>query len=444
MVLHKILALLLISTAAWASEPLSKADFAYGIEASLDAHQLYEFTVNDLLYQYLQHEDLRDLRIFDERGAMLPIKIVTPIQTSHSEIVSHPEQHALVFFPVIENSQQPSPDLNVYVQRNNDGTIVNINSTPVEPQQQTNTYYIVDLGEKPDMGIEALEFDWNADAVSKVTVDVQTSDDLTRWQLSGEGAVFQLRHNQQFLSRKYIDVKNVKRYLKIRMDHAALVELKSLINKTAITRLAPQIGWATLVKQTQTQFYYRIPGKFPIDTLRIFPQQDDAIYSIQLRSGKQIDLTNRLYYSGSVYNLTMGDTLFTADPITLAGDQDRYWRIDITESNQPNMMPPKLEFAYFPHRVRFLSNLAGRYIIAFGSGTVNSLSPSLPSSTDSDSSSVKMLALGEVQALSGEQKLTSPPAPKSYKKLILWIVLGLVLVVMGFMVFRLTRHMRET
>ena len=437
------LALMFLSNPAWSSEQLTKADFAYGIEVTLGAHQLYEFTVNEQIYRYAQNDELRDLRIFDELGAMVPIKIIDSRSDKRSEVIHTQNKESLLFFPVAESFFQPQQDLNVYVQRNNSGTIVNINSMPVAEQRQEDIYYIVDLGESAKSGLNALEIVWDGEKSPRSTVTVQTSDDLTHWQAGGEGAVFQLRHNQQVLTHNHVPVHGLKRYLKIRLEQAALLGLQGIIDKTALTNTMPESGTATLLRQNGNRFYYTMPGNHPIQSLRIYPQQDDAIYTIELFSGNQADLQNRMLYRGSIYKLTIGNESYSADPVSLSNEEDRYWRIDVIESNQPNIAPPTIEFAFYPHRIRFLSNQAGLYTIAFGSASVNNVSPVLPAQIVNNDNHVETLKLSAAHALSGDEKLTPPPAPKDYRKFILWAVLAFVLLVMGFMVVRLLRHMRE-
>ncbi|HEX5635828.1 MAG TPA: DUF3999 family protein [Gammaproteobacteria bacterium] len=437
------LVLMFLSSPAWSSGPLTKSDFAYGIDVTLGAHQLYEFTVNEQIYRYAQNDDLRDLRIFDEHGAMVPIEIIASHAGKPGKVAHTQNEEPLVFFPVSENFFQPLQDLNVYVQRNNSGTIVNINSSSLAEHRQEDIYYIVDLGKSARPGLNALEITWDGDTSPRSTVTVQTSDDLTHWQSGGEGAVFQLRHNQQVLLHNHVPVQGLKRYLKIRLEKAALLGLKGIINKTTLTNALPEIGSATLLRQNNKQFYYSTPGHYPVQSLRIYPQQDDAIYSIELFSGTQADLQNQMLFRGSIYKLTIGNESYSADPVSLSNEQDRYWRIDVIESNQPSIAPPTIEFAFYPHRIRFLSNQAGLYTIAFGSAGVNNVSPVIPAQIVKSDSHVQALNLPTAHAISGEAKLTPPPAPKDYRKLILWAVLAFVLLVMGFMVTRLLRHMRE-
>lgn len=438
-----LLPLLFISATAWANKPLSKDDFAYGIDVALGEHQLYEFAVNESMYRYLQHNDLRDLRIFDEYGAMVPIKIIASTSNDKQEITRSRNKTPLEFFPVMENIQQPLQDLSVYVQRNSAGTIVNINSAPVDAQQQADIYYVVDLGETPRVDLHELEILWDGEKAPKSIVTVQTSDDLTHWQRCGEGAVFQLRHNQQVLSHNHVPVRGLKRYLKIQLDQAVLLGLNSIKNTTAIINVAPEIGKATLLKQTTNQFYYSLPGQHPIRSLRIYPQQDDAIYSINLFGSKQADVYNRIHFSGSIYKLSIGNQSFSTDPVFISNGENAYWRIDVIETNQTNTTSPIIEFIYYPHRIQFLSNQAGQYTIAFGSAAVRNISPVIPQEINVNDVPVQILNLSTAKILSGDEMLTPPQPPKNYQKLILWAVLALVLLLMGFMVMRLLRHMRE-
>lgn len=436
--------LLFISQMVFGSVSLDRNDFAYGMNLSLEAHQLYEVVLDDSIYAHFYHDDLRDLRVFDEQGVILPLNIMAGVGSEQKQTQYSISTEPLVFFPVGDNFLQPMQDLNVHVQRNASGTIVNINSASVADVQQQNIYYIVDLGERINPDMQALEIIWDGAQAPKNTVTVHTSHDLTHWQPAGQGAVFQLRHNQQSLLHNLVAVNAPKRYLKISLDQSALQGLNAINKKTVGVDKELKTARASLLRQSAMQYFYRIPGCYPVQSLHVYPQQKDAIYSIRLFGGEDAGIQNQLQYQGNIYQLGMGNETYSTESITQIGQKNNLWRIDVIESNQNNISAPVFEFAYYPHRIRFLSNQAGQYTIAFGSAAVNHFGPVIPQSVNQNDSHIKKLDLPMAYTLSGDKKLVPLPPANKPTKMILWTVLVLVLLLMGFMVMRLLRHMRDS
>jgi Na+/H+-dicarboxylate symporter len=103
-----------------------------------------------------------------------------------------------------------------------------------------------------------------------------------------------------------------------------------------------------------------------------------------------------------------------------------------------------LEAAWRPHRVRFLSNASGEYTVAFGSASVTGRGPTIPPGIEKNNTAAALLTLPEtVNTISGDSALTVKPKLETTKKFVLWVVLSLVLVVMGYMTFRLMKHMKH-
>ena len=102
-----LLVLWLLSGTAVAGETLTKNDFAYGIDVTVDDHMLYEFTVNDEIYDKIQHGDLRDLRIFDARGALAPLRVIAPSSNEKTQSLLLRDPHNLTFF----SSAPTAPEL---------------------------------------------------------------------------------------------------------------------------------------------------------------------------------------------------------------------------------------------------------------------------------------------------------------------------------------------
>ncbi|MDH5326861.1 MAG: DUF3999 domain-containing protein [Gammaproteobacteria bacterium] len=428
------------------AEELSKNDFAYGIQVPLNARQVYEFTVNNAIYSHIQNRDLKDLRVFDPIGGMVPLSIKhnpTPVVAQAYET-----SHVLHFFPVFESADGPADNLNLYFKRDNTGTIVSINN--IESKNKLPApYYIVDqskLGRSGGILSHSLMLNWNTDEVPKTVVTVETSKNLTNWRTVGSAALFHLEHNQQTLQQKIVDVSGLQRYIKIHFDQdkVRLLQLNKNAKKSVKTADTVQSQTLRLIQSGDNNYIYQLGGYFPTQSLKLLPGDSNAIYKISVYSGSDPNTINHLHHRGTIYRLAVADKTVTSPDIPLNSTAP-YWKINIEERNQTVNQAPTLEITYKPHVVRLLSSETGVYTIAFGrAGSIVS-PPRIPEQIENGHDlTVTPLTLNAPEALGGDGKLETPPPPKSYKKVILWGILVVVLLVMGFMVTRLMKQMNSS
>ena len=90
------LALLTLSAGAWAANAeLSPLDFAYGMPiATPTPGAAYRVAIPLEVYRKVVHEDLRDLRVFNARGEVVPYEFQQP---QSKPVLRPPEQQLPVF-----------------------------------------------------------------------------------------------------------------------------------------------------------------------------------------------------------------------------------------------------------------------------------------------------------------------------------------------------------
>ena len=443
--------LLLFKTAlVVAGDNPRKADFAYGVDVSLQSHQLYEFVVNPQMYRYLQQGDLSDLRVFDGDGTMVPLEVFRQTAKAQTGEQQEPRVVPLVFF-ALDEAKRRGAKAAVTVQtvpgNEQQTTTVKVESNNSEAEQMVRQY-VVDL-EAADAvrHLDLLRVGWNAQQLQKVNVTVLTSSDLTQWRQVAVASLYHLQVKEHRLLRTEFPLQNTSRYLLIRADDTPGFELISVhavqkpertVKDTAVS------ARAQLLRREGGGFVYQVPGKFPLRAIRVYPEDSNAVYDVLLLSGASDKQMDRVHFQGSVYNLTVEDDVVRSPYQRLSYRDDIYWHLQILENNRPEIVEaPVLEYRYYPHQVRFLSNQSGNYTIAFGSSKVTKAAPQLPLSVKNGGREAITLDLQTAGMVGGMGQLEPQPRASDTRKIVLWSVLFAVLGVMIFMVLRLVKHMRQ-
>lgn len=430
-----------ICNIATASTPTRK-DFAFGISIAAKENQLYEFSVPEHIYSKVQHHNLSDLRVFAPDDTLIPYVIIEqkPVTTKHSQSIQD-----VTIFPVRQMASQPINDLNLFVKRDAEGTIVNINTTDNNPANNNkNTFYVVDLGKNLDANLNTLQLQWNTDSVEQTNLTIETSTDLTTWKNAGNGAIMHLTQDGQTLSRNKIPIKRLSRYLKVYSNtHPKwqLLKLQTVIDTSVQQEKTLNWNIAKIIKKLPNRFIYQVSPGYPLHSIHIIPAQASAIHHIQVMSGNTPEKMITQQYRGLTYRMTIGNEDVSSNAIIVSNYHHTLWQVEIFDKDNQNHDPPEFKVSWYPHLIRFLSSSPGNYTVAYGNADLTHHGTSLPPSINEKRFEAIPADISSPVALGGESKL-SPTAPVSYTQPILWSILVLVLIVMGFMVYRLTKHMK--
>ncbi|MCI0506621.1 MAG: DUF3999 domain-containing protein [Gammaproteobacteria bacterium] len=430
-----------VATVCGAAELMT--DFAYGINVTVNANQLYEFELTDTIYRYVRHERLADLRIFDAHGNTVPYNIIHPAATVTTTVR---REEALVLFPVKNTEADLQQDLDVRIERNTKGIIVNVKNDERADGKSPLTYYIADMGENADATVRSLLFDWQHGQQAVANVIIFTSGNLRDWRPIGSGPVFHLLQNNHLFAHNQITVNGISRYLKIMSNDESEIVLNCVkaVYETRNHEDTPY-QWTTVEPTIikNNLFRYTLATGFPVHALTITPRSDNTIQHLMVRSGPNTE-TMSPQYAGNIFRLKVGDKVYQPDTIVLRQVfHHPVWEIEVLRANKPNIEPPVLMMGWRPQRVRFLSSDAGSYTVAIGSASVTHFGPQIPEAIRADHSSAISIALtNDIVPLSGEEAIKTR-APVPYKKYFLWLVLIAVLLVMSYMSARLVRHMRQ-
>jgi hypothetical protein len=413
----KILLLSLLSAHALAEATESPQDFAEGIPIAVNAQQAYEVVITQAIYQRIQTADLHDLRIFDAAGNSVAYAILPapPIVANTAE-----QQKPLTLFPITRSSNPTADDFNLRVQRDARGQILQINTANTPPTASTPDY-LLDLGDAEQPKPQQLQISWNHPLVSQAQLTLYSSDDLLHWQSIGSGALLLVQQGDQSILANVIRINTHQRYLKISSETAELQLQQVMGIYQSREAAADERQWYTAsfiqFEKPENRYHFTLPIALPVEAARVIPA-DNTVLKIARIDQDRLQhsyLTAAEWYRFSIQNQVI-ETPALKMPVTQAAN----WYLHLPLNASPPAQPPQFLVAWRPARLRFLSNTAGEYLIAYGSKRIDTPAPALPSALQKSDLKTITLTLSQPITLSGDAALKPPT---NYRSIILWATL---------------------
>jgi hypothetical protein len=419
--------LLLFTAAAVFSQDKKPAlkDFAGGIKLTGEAGSLLCLEIPEEVYQGLERADLKDIRVFDADGLLVPFSVVSPPLTENT--ISVPDETVPFFVWTPARNQEPPGNSNVEI--NVTGTVVNIkNFTDFSSDTPVLLADLTSLKKSPDR----LKIDFNHGGVFfNSTVTIQTSSDLNTWlpfnrqqtvayydNADSDRTWFYIPENSRYVlfkfNRQAPPVRNVLAQFPLQ-----LVELK--LEETIITGEKSGDG---------KSIYYDTKGYFPVRSIDFRLPQPDSI---------QVNIRNQSKYPDGPYNIQRQEQLFkiisgggtrTNTPIALGnknGATGRHWTL-LAAGETPFASVPELVLNWEPLLLVFLSRGDGPWTLAYGNASYGSAAEiNLPLTTEDMSNLLPA-------AFTGESYYT-PHESEKEKKWSLWVLWGVLILAAGILTF---------
>ena len=144
----------------------------------------------------------------------------------------------------------------------------------------------------------------------------------------------------------------------------------------------------------------------------------------------------------SIYRLTAADGEVKNSPAEIDVDRDRYWRVRWTPAGALSQSSVQLQVEWVADEVTFLAHGPGPYLLAYGNSGATSEEADLaqiPASIE-----IAAAALGAPISLGGPSRLSvqAPPFPRT--RFLLWSVLVLAAIGLGWMAYRLVKESAAT
>jgi hypothetical protein len=430
---------------AWAARAqaaeLSPEDFAYGMTITTPAPATaYRVAIPLEVYKKAVHEDLRDLRVFNAQGEVVPYELMPPPATP----VEQPPGVSLPLFPLHGNSRVTFDGMHVTIQSL--GTAVNVEAAGPASTPNVITGYILDA-RTLSFPLSVLRLQWQENAPEfSGTIRVDSSDDLESWQPArGDAQVVNLLNGNAQLLRGSVDIATPTKAKFWRLTWVGLTapfEISSVTAYPTEVRRAERSSLTvtgTPVGDKHQEFSFDLGARLPVNQINIELPESNSVSKIQLLSRARPSDPWRPITPGDFYRIRSESSERFNESIAIATNSDRYW---LARPEQPDASPggaPKLEATWATEDVVFLARGSGPFTLAYGNGGAGAETATLNSLL----SGVTVLRAGleESHSLGGEGRLAAPARAVPWKMTILWVVLAIGVLLLAWMSYRLSREL---
>ncbi|MEJ2202284.1 MAG: DUF3999 family protein, partial [Desulfuromonadaceae bacterium] len=243
--------LVALLTLALCGSPLGAAEltpelFAFGSRLPVDGQQpFYQLELPLELYRGITRSDLGDLRVFNAAGQVIP-HALRPPETTHTRQDAWTKE--VPFFPLHGSAGRSNNDLVIHVERNAQGSIVEVRENqPQTPDTQEAVYaYLLDAGE-PKHPMDVLELTWAQNHGNYLgELRIETSADLIHWRPLTSAAVAILSYQGYQLERSRIPLPHgQERYLRLSRPEQPLPEIRQItaLFQQSYTNSLPKRHW---------------------------------------------------------------------------------------------------------------------------------------------------------------------------------------------------------
>jgi hypothetical protein len=430
-------------------------DFAYGY--ALDTPgvaSVYAAPLPVDAYHFLRRQDLGDLRVFNAQGEAVPHALMRPAASTDA-----PKRVRLPVFPIRDSDDATSGKMAVRVNRDAQGTIIDIRDDLPSVKDKPVVAYVLDAS-KLDRALTKFIVQWPATEGFVANVYVSASENLNYWwTVSTSATLAELAHGSERLTRNTIEIKPTKaKYFRIgwskNSSGISIVGIEAELASQAQV-LVPM--WLTLEgiaekdKEGSERYVFDTGGRFPVERVNLLLADANSLVRATIYSRADEKTEWRQRYHGLFYRLNRNDaaTEFRNDPVLVGRALDRLWRIDLAVENGATSGAVKLEIGWVPDRVTFLARGSGPYVLAYGSiqarGAEQPVAELLRALDRHDNKVTPQAAnIRERMVLGGEDRLQARPAPLPWRRILLWAVLVGGVALLAAMTLGLARQMKQT
>lgn len=458
-----LIILLLLGQTAFAGA-LAREDFAAGFALQFQpAGAVHGLLLPEKIYTTVVHADLADIRVFNGAGNVVPhllrLEQAEPAQIVREEEVPFSPLHDLV-------PDQTVRRIETQISRGAEGTgkgpPVAITQSIRDKREMTRQLngYLLDMS-AITVAPFRLRFTVGGEGDFMATVTLEGSDDLTNWTFLSRETLARFNYQGHRLEKNADSlIQGKKKYIRLSWPAGEQgLHIDGIRAVSSIDARPPVRNWtalpAVLPEKQATErivLEYDSKGFLPVDTIRVGLAGSNNLIQGVIKSRPDREAGWRIRGQGTFYRLQQQGVALRHDTLSVPMTTDRYWQLEIAAEDGAfsRDVLPQLELGWQPHKLYFLDQGAGPYILAFGSGR---LAPSgrtpqnglqkLLADIDQQKTGIQTALLGNEMALGGPAMLIALPPPPPWKKWLLWGVLISGVLLIGGMSCSLYRQMRS-
>jgi Protein of unknown function (DUF3999) len=418
------------------------SDFAYTAPLTFEGQDaLYQTTLPLSVYQHTVRGDLGDLRVFNAQGEIVPHRLSLPARSNSGQTA----YASLPFFPLLGPVNS--------LKQNISGTLINIGSTGKSATPAVLSAYIIDASALK-LAVQALELEWEdskENFVGSLTID--SSDDLKHWiTVVRHAPLAKMQFGGHTLQQKRVEFPALRgKYLRLSWpaDQRPL-KLSSLRTELSSARVEAMPNWqiaqASAVADKVGEYEFDLAAHLPLQKVRmLLPQRNTLVQAVLFSRARREDSWQPVSNS-VIYRLQQQGQDLHSEDITVANNH-RYWLLRVAQNNGGlGSGIPEMQAAWLAHQLHFVTRGTAPFQLAYGSSGVNPAEFQFQSflaagTAEQADIHIPVAHTGAQQILGGTDKLQARAPELPWQKISLWIILGIAVLLLGWMAYRLLKQM---
>jgi hypothetical protein len=449
-----------------APDVFQKEHFQYKAEIAVDTSTpMQMIEIPEFVQSKLYFHDARDIRVYNADGELVPSIVKFEGNKSAASIIKK-----LSFYPINPDGTElifnasPVRDKNIAL-----NIEVNVNSEK-QSNNKTNTnalvtpqIYIIENPLYTDSVVKdsfasgvitELMIDWEYGFEGIASVNLMTSDDLHSWRiLISNDNVADMRFKNRQLHKDTLNVANkAGRYIKLTWLDKQRPIIKGIKARFGQQVVKPNYVWSenlTLQRAeeeniTHNTFDTKVSPAFHTDRFRILSKQSNQIYTGVIKT-RASEKQQWLYLTGfQFYQVDIEKGRLNSLEQSIGSNNHFLWRIYFQYPQQLDVnRDVALQVNRYPLRLYFLKQGKAPFYLAYSSDSIDRQPEEL---THVVTQLLKNTDLHYGNAIVGQPQIVEPEIIVlkplvDWKKLTLWLVLVLGVMVMLFMAKSLLRQM---
>jgi hypothetical protein len=420
---------------------LQPEDFAYAMPIETrGAGTAYRFTVPVEVFMKVAHEDLRDLRVFNARGQVVPYEL----RQTPATPTTRPPGQSLPVFPLHGEARASLSGVRVTI--HSEGTAVDLQTAGAAPDPRLITSYVIDARKVVDP-LSGLQLHW-ADGAPDFSgsVRVESSDDLGSWHVvKSDAPVLHLFTGGSELTQSLLEFPSTRArfYRMTWVGKSAPFEITAVTAQLALDQpSAPQSTVAasgSRVTGKENELGVDLGAKLPVTQVNLLLPEPNSVVKMELLSRARSTDPWRPVTQGEFYRVSGGTSDRNNEAIRILTDTDRFWLIRQTQPTG-RIGEVKLQGTWDAIDVVFLAQGAGPFLLAYGNASAGPSNVAL--GTLIKGVAVLPAETGPSYVLGGTKHLQPPPQTVPWRMAALWSALGLGVLVLAWMAYRLSKELQ--
>ena len=446
--MKSMLCVILAAASLTATAAESPEDFAFAMPIEgLGGDALHRVAIPQAVHEAAAFADLRDLRVFNGAGEMVPYAFRPVERTSEK-----PAPVALPIFPLRGPPDLRPDELDLNFDKSGGRVSIRLRSSEAKAGPQVLLGYLIDASvlKTPLNGIEV---DWGRAAVDRlVSARLEAGDDLKHWTLlAADAPLGALAHTGRRLERKAIEYRSLKaKYLRLMWtDPAQVIELKAIAGLSPERHASPERSWKEVVATPNAgkpgEYLADLGGRFPLDRIALRLPQENTIVPVRLLSRAKPEERWTPVTHAVAYRLNPNGRELVSPDIVVGVNSHRYWLLRVDPAaggiGSGSLI---VKAGWTPREIVFTARGTGPFRLAYGNSKAQAgslrIDTVVPGWRTDQEPQMAVATTGAVQKLAGE----AAALPRAdLRKWGLWSALLVAVAVLAWMVWRLTRQMQR-